>query len=377
MGKQMRFEMARVGCVGMLLLSGYLVAADASDAGLTPSGAPAPMMKTLTQVEPRVPVTSAKTVISQPGSDYLATNLVAASSSFGIKISPDDETLDLMGFSVKGAGESGYSGIVLEGSSTVPLRGVVVKNGNVWNFDNGIRADYVAECRFEGLTSFANLSYGVFLSGSSGVCYGNTFLSCSFGNNGSHGVFFHGANGRCDANVLQGCTVSENGKSGVSFNGTTGGRVNDNRVESCVIQGNANYGVWMNGNGGQCCGNRMEGCVVDANQSGGVAATGLGGKCSGNRLEGNVLTHNTGTAISLLSANGNVIDSNHIFGSLGASQGIDCSSTASNVVARNSCVGQAINYSLGASDTYGPIATNRGALPSSGKAAHPWANFSR
>lgn len=28
-------------------------------------------------------------------------------------------------------------------------------------------------------------------------------------------------------------------------------------------------------------------------------------------------------------------------------------------------------------DTYGPVVTNKGALPNTGTPAHPWANFSR
>jgi hypothetical protein len=40
-------------------------------------------------------------------------------------------------------------------------------------------------------------------------------------------------------------------------------------------------------------------------------------------------------------------------------------------------VGQTNNFLLDSNDTYGPIVTNSGALPTSGAAAHPWANFSR
>jgi len=61
-----------------------------------------------------------------------------------------------------------------------------------------------------------------------------------------------------------------------------------------------------------------------------------------------------------------------------ASVGITSESTsADNIVLRNFCQGQTNNFSLLSADVYGPVVTNRGALATSGEAAHPWANFSR
>src|SRR5215469_2970325 len=67
---------------------------------LTPPGAPGPTMKTLAQIEPRIPISTA-TNISNPGSYYLTTNLNVPSGS-GITISANNVTLDLNGFALTG-----------------------------------------------------------------------------------------------------------------------------------------------------------------------------------------------------------------------------------------------------------------------------------
>ena len=51
---------------------------------LTPPGAPAPTMKTLAQVEPRIAITNVPFTINRPGSYYLTTNLT--STGHGIEI---------------------------------------------------------------------------------------------------------------------------------------------------------------------------------------------------------------------------------------------------------------------------------------------------
>src|SRR5262245_25481316 len=66
---------------------------------LTPPGAPAPTMKTLAQIEPRTPISSAPFTISSPGSYYLTTN-VTVSTGDAITITVNNVTLDLNGFTI-------------------------------------------------------------------------------------------------------------------------------------------------------------------------------------------------------------------------------------------------------------------------------------
>jgi hypothetical protein len=66
---------------------------------LTPPGPPGPTMKTLGQVEPRTPISSAPFIIATPGSYYLTTNLTVAGGD-AITIVASGVTLDLKGFTI-------------------------------------------------------------------------------------------------------------------------------------------------------------------------------------------------------------------------------------------------------------------------------------
>ena len=66
---------------------------------LTPPGAPAPTMKSLAQIEPRTPISSAPFTINVPGSYYVTTNLTVATGD-AITIATNGVTLDLSGFTI-------------------------------------------------------------------------------------------------------------------------------------------------------------------------------------------------------------------------------------------------------------------------------------
>src|SRR3979411_1007872 len=73
---------------------------------LTPPGAPAPTMKTLSQIEPRTAISFTPFVIPNAGSYYVTTNLVGISGTNGIVISSGNVTLDLNGFALLGVAGS-------------------------------------------------------------------------------------------------------------------------------------------------------------------------------------------------------------------------------------------------------------------------------
>ena len=138
------------------LLPSFLVLLPSSlraQGSLTPPGAPAPGMKTLSQIEPRTPVATNTTpgdsgdsfVISQPGSYYLTTNILGASGKNGISISCGNVTLDLHGFTMQGVPGS-LDGIVVAGTytNTTVRNGVVTGWGNngVDVFFDGIPAQH-------------------------------------------------------------------------------------------------------------------------------------------------------------------------------------------------------------------------------------------
>ena len=92
---------------------------------LTPPGAPAPMMKTLAQIEPRTPISSAPFTITNAGSYYVTTNLTVSSGT-AITIATNGVTLDLNGFSLRSTAASAIgSGISLNSG----LRNITLANG--------------------------------------------------------------------------------------------------------------------------------------------------------------------------------------------------------------------------------------------------------
>jgi len=97
---------------------------------LTPTGTPAPSMKTLAQIEPRAPISSLPVTLSATGSYYLTKNL-SVSSGNGITITGSGITLDLNGFTISSTSPNpNGTAIVFSGA-----RNVTVKNGFI---DSGV-----------------------------------------------------------------------------------------------------------------------------------------------------------------------------------------------------------------------------------------------
>ncbi len=122
---------------GALLLAAAAVAI-AGDLN-PPSGAPSPTMKTLAQVEPRIPLSQATTPgdadsmlrITQPGSYYLTGDLIVTGDRSGIEIASHNVTIDLNGFTIIGTNLHNRSGIT---AGIIQLRNIHVRNGAVRDF---------------------------------------------------------------------------------------------------------------------------------------------------------------------------------------------------------------------------------------------------
>ena len=96
---------------------------------LTPPGTPAPAMKTLAQIEPRTPISSAPYTITNGGSYYLTTNLTTTVSN-AITIATSGVTLDLNGFTISStvaSASAGGSAILLNGA----LSDLTIFNGHI------------------------------------------------------------------------------------------------------------------------------------------------------------------------------------------------------------------------------------------------------
>ncbi len=349
-----------------------------------PTGTPGPSMKTLAQVEPRIPIMNVPYEITQPGSYYLTTNLVVPRSySHGITILTNDVTVDLMGFSI--TGDRYFYGVWVYGKTNAPRHNIVVRNGTIKNFGTGLRLVNTQDSQFECLVVSDCESAGILLTGDSGGdCSGNRIAKCMSSGNGSHGITLFGSGaGKCDGNSISDCTFRKNSCSGVEIQAGSG-QCNQNEFRNCMIQDNALHGIDDSTfSGGRHCGNVIESCNISGNATGyGIRLYGAGGSTVvGNRISLCTLCNNTDGGIAQeLDVSSGLINGNLVSGTGGgSSRGIYVMGQLSNLIVQNTCIGQAENFKIEPSATYGPIVTASGALSTTNGAAglSPWANFSR
>jgi hypothetical protein len=130
---------------------------------LTPSSGPAPVMKSLDQVEARIPISSAPYTITNPGAYYLTTNLTVTGGT-AIDIGTNDVTLDLNGYTIfsTSSAPSGFGIQIGGGYSDLTIVNGHISGGATTNFNDGIAYNAlpsnirvanvsVTGCRFYGI----------------------------------------------------------------------------------------------------------------------------------------------------------------------------------------------------------------------------------
>lgn len=398
----------RCGAWAMAIGVGLAIPRAWAQGELAPGAPPGPTMKTLAQIEPRIPITNLPIYIERPGSYYLVSNLTA--SAYGIVVATNGVVLDLMGFTLAGDGDTVDCGIWVGGSPDAPVCGAVVRNGTVRNFGNGIRVENAVGGRFERLALVQNTVDGIWFYAAEGKCNANVLSECAIGSNALHGigwsvdqgecegnsivdctVFANGWHGisllgarsgdgitRCDGNAIVRCAVVDNAFSGIVLDGSRLGRCAGNRIVDCAVSGNRQHGIFLDAQeSGTCRGNAIAGCVVVGNADDGIRLSGYpDGSCDGNTVAGCVVHRNGDNGIDLNMARGNRVEGNHVTGQT-AGYGISCQATSSNLLLRNSGVGNSLNYLVVSDDVYGPAVGAQGELADIGAPAHPWANFTR
>lgn len=348
---------------------------------LSPPGPPAPMMRTLEQIEPRIPITSLPWVITDPGSYYLTTNLVTAAPVHGITVQADHVTIDLRGFALVGAGPFGgnWNAINVPGSQ-VNLK---VLNGTIakWSGE-GVSATFSRNGQLENLR--------VTEAGRNGLHVGDgwTVLACVAHSNG----FYLAGSPGIQANrhsVIKDCTAHLNNGPGIftgegsvivgcsAYSNMAGivGAPSGCRVSDCEASFNLNYGIVM---GAGCS---VNGCAAYRNGQIGIDAninsSVIGCAASTNGSDGIRVQY--GSTVKDCTAGGNirdgigVNDTCHIAGNtcnrngragiycygsfarvdgnsvtLNAGAGIDCSLVVgnNNFVVRNSAHGNVPNFNF-------------------------------
>jgi hypothetical protein len=87
-------------------------------------------MRTLQQIEPRIPISSLPVTLTNSGSYYLTTNLTASAGQTGITVAANNITLDLNGWTLTGSGVNSGHGVYQSSA----YRELSVFNGKVVNW---------------------------------------------------------------------------------------------------------------------------------------------------------------------------------------------------------------------------------------------------
>ena len=294
---------AKIQLAALVLVSSFILHPSSllAQGSLTPPGAPAPTMKTLTQIEPRTPISSLPIIITQPGSYYLTASF-DLSSGDGIFISAPNVTIDLNGFTIRSFDPTNASaGIRINTPLFGSFDNITILNGHIVGsvvnaggsyagsgFGYGIYSAgsprnvrvigvTVSGCLYDGIkvSSFSDLttiveSCAVRTVGGAGIVsatvkgsvatdcgcsaaiIGNQVSDCQGQSSGSgDGIF---------ASSAQNCTGSSNGGTGVNAanasncNGSSSGSgtgVDAFTAQSC--SGSSNTGIGVNAYTAQNC----------------------------------------------------------------------------------------------------------------------------
>ena len=183
-------------------------------------------MKTLSQVEPRTPISSLPYTISESGSYYLVANLTGVTGLNGISVQADNVTLDMNGFALVGQAASLQGVVVNPGQQNFSIFNGTIRS---WG-GNGLNVG-AANSRVERLRVSNNGGVGLRAGDNSMVS------DCAISANGGDGIQ---VSSFC---IVQNNSCYTNGTAGIHATGT------GNRIEANNLTANAGYGILVDGAG--------------------------------------------------------------------------------------------------------------------------------
>ncbi|HBA84479.1 MAG TPA: hypothetical protein DCZ95_10330 [Verrucomicrobia bacterium] len=221
------------GCWFLFALS--LLTTAWAQGSLLPPGPPSETMKSLDQVEARIPITKTSYTCDVAGASYyLTSDLTAGAGQNGIEVTAANVTVDLNGFALYGSGATAGTGI----RGLPDAHNLRVLNGTVYNWGGigyGIFCDgrnvEVASVRVGDsgagimLSDYARVSDCVAANNSGGgivVRHNGQVENCMALSNGWHGIYaWNGAS-------VRNCMSAQNSSSGIELQNN--GHIKDNTV---------------------------------------------------------------------------------------------------------------------------------------------------
>ena len=203
--------------LAMVLLSAGPVHGVFAAGSFETQAALAPTMKTVRQVEARTPIHGPGPVtITAPGSYFLTSNINVAGLP-AVVIRASNVALDLNGFTI--AGNLDNLGVVMAGNTL----NVVVRNGTIRNFAQGLLNGGVTSVSLSNLTIAENLTNGVGFDTDAVSVF---IDGCTIVRNQQDGILALGS-----TMVITNSNVVGNGHDGIELNGSANVVIRGNRLE--------------------------------------------------------------------------------------------------------------------------------------------------
>lgn len=266
-------------------LNSHLSTTFAQGALTPPAGPPAPVMKSLDQIEARTPISTTPFTINKPGSYYLTGNFgpsVSIYATYAIDIATNGVTLDLNGFTIHSISNVPNSCAIFlrDGVKNIVIRNGAIEGGVTNNGSgtfSGDGFDYAINYSFLSLNpprnirvsnvSVSGCEYGISLPQSEATLVADCVVKTASGFGISAGTIRGCVATDCRLDALYGIQILDSRGSSV-----TGSGVNASRLASnCYSESTSGIGLQA-ANAAFCTASRAGGRAIQATVANGCFA---------------------------------------------------------------------------------------------------------